>query len=151
MTGAIAQYPAPARPTRRRALLVFAVLLGLFLMHGMAASTDAACAAPAPAQITAGAADQSAASTQVPMERGVSDPAPSSSAADTCLCDHAMASCTPLTGRDTDALLGALLLALAAACALQGAAARPLATRARRTRRRGVPVAVLDLLCVSRT
>jgi len=137
-----------ARAGRR--VLVFAVLLGLFLMHGMSASADAACAAPTSAQMTAGTVGQSAAPMQAGGE-GVSASAVKIASSEHCACDHAMASCTPLAGRDHGALLGALLLALAATPAPRSGSARLAPARAPRPDRRRTAAAVLDLACVSRT
>src|SRR5438445_13288831 len=46
MTYATERFPAPVRRAGRRALVVFAVLVGLFLMHGISASADTACSVP---------------------------------------------------------------------------------------------------------
>jgi len=151
MANAIAQFSAgPGRAGRR--VLVFAVLLGLFLMHGMSASADAACAIPASTQITASSVDQTAVPMQTAIDKGVSAGSDASTlSADSCACDHAMSSCTPLAGRDHGALFGALLLALSVVPALPLGPSHLAAARARRSSRGGAAAAVLDLACVSRT
>ena len=142
----------PARRAGRPVLLVFAVLVGLFLMHGISASGDTGCAAPT-TQFAMNEAGQSAAPARA--DAGASTApglAPTRSSARDCGCDHPMLSCTPLTGRDTGALLDALLLALATLLGpLRLAAPVRFAVRVRRERRRWAVPGVLDLACVSRT
>ena len=149
MADATVRLTASTARTGRR-VLVFAVLLGLFLMHGMSASADAACAAPTSAQITAGSVGQSATPMQA-ADEGVSAAAAKIASDEHCACDHAMASCTPLAGRDHGVLLGALLLTLAATPALRSGSARSAPARAPRPDPRRRAAAVLDLACVSRT
>ncbi len=143
MMDAIAQHPAPTGRTRRRALAVFAVLIGLFLMHGMPAIANAACETPINAQVAMSTAGQSTAPVHA-------ESSPSIQAADDCVCDDEMASCTPLAGRDSGELLGALL-ALATVLALHLGVPPLPAVRARRERRGGISAPILDLVCVSRT
>jgi hypothetical protein len=149
MKYATERFPAPVRPAGCRALVVFAVLVGLFLMHGMSASADAACAVPAAsmAASVAGESDVIHAAADAGASPGVER---SSVAAQDCACDHEMVACTPLTGRDTTALLGALLLAFAVIPALPLGPSSVPDTRARRARVPRESAAVLDLACVSR-
>jgi hypothetical protein len=152
MADAAERFPAPTRRAGRRTLFVFAVLFGLFLMHGISASADAACADPPSTQVAAGTVGQSGPPVQTAAYKGVfADDAASTLTSDGCACKHTMASCTPLTGRDHGTLLGALLFALAAVPALQSESARRALARDSRSGRRRAAVAVLDLACVSRT
>ena len=114
MTDQVSQHPAPWRRAWRRAVIVLAVLVGLFLMHGMSAGADAGCAGQYPQ--TASSSQALAVTTTTPtLSTGSSAlSASGATAIDRCVCDPSMgASCVPLAQRGLGALLATLLLALA--------------------------------------
>jgi hypothetical protein len=143
----------PRRPIVR-AVAVFAVLLGLFLMHGMSVGVDSARLGGS-APIAASLGERSGASAlSASAGSGDTHAAPAVTQIEQCACDDAMsASCIPHRSQSSAALLAALLLALAWA-STSGAGPRGGPLRATRSRL-GAPTtfsaSLLTLGCVSRT
>jgi hypothetical protein len=148
MTAPAPQPPTPNRRPGRRALVTVAVLLGLFLMHGMSASADTGCTGGvAPA---AASASGPAASAGAPVNAAHSTP--DVSPIERCACDPSMgASCVPRSQRESGALLAALLLALAWVSIPRPGPANGVLPAARRARRAFSPTPPLMLTCVCRT
>lgn len=148
MTPPAPQHPAPHRRSRGRALVAIAVLFGLFLMHGMSAGADAACANE-PVTATASASGHLATSATATAvgAHNASDAA----SIERCCGDAMMGSCVPLGQRGAGALLAILLLALAWASGPRPAPADGLLSAARRARRTRTGIAPLALTGVCRT
>jgi hypothetical protein len=140
----------PAGSAGKRALVVVAVLFGLFLMHGVSATADADCGGLAASPSGTGAV----VGTAVMASAAESEATPPGGAVlgdQGCACDEDMAACTPLPARNSGVLLGALLLALGCIPALLSGPVGRVSTADRSVRRARVPISVLDLTCVSRT
>ena len=133
-------------------MITVAVLLGLFLMHGMSAGADAGCDGPY-AQTASSSPALAATAMATALSTGSPTPAASHRAAiERCACDASMGtSCVPLAQRGPGALLAALLLALAWVCIPRPGPSGSLTPGLRRERRTRSRAAVRALTCVSRT
>lgn len=152
MTDPVSQHPAPWWRAWRRAAIAVAVLLGLFLMHGMSASAGSECNGPY-AQTALGSQALAATTTTPALSAG--SPTLSASgptAIERCACDASMGtSCVPLAQRGPGALLALLLLALAWVSVPRPGPLRTLSSMLRRAGQARPRATVRTLTCVSRT
>lgn len=148
MNAAPVPVPVSSRPAWWRLALLFAVLAGFFLMHGMSAGD--ACAEASTVAV-------SAPGTTPAVMQGIGTTVATTTAgtavSQACGCQDAMgALCVPSRSQDTAALLAMLLAGLAVMpvgrLPLGGVLSSVLGGAARRSR---APVPVRVLVCVSRT